>query len=561
MSIALRGLNGRIMLLPLLTVFAMLATGALAIRAIGDLALDDGAGKARAIAQSGLAIVQAYEARAASGSMTIEAAQTAAKDAIRAMRYDENNYLYILDDKGFAVYHPSPKVDGSSMWDLTDATGRYMIRDQVAAAERGGAGVRYFLPKSPPATDLVEKMTFGLKSKGWGWIVSTGVYLDSIRTAQWAAFRGLVIPMVLLAIMAAGVAALIGRRIAGAITRIAAATRAIASGALDTAVPDTGRSDEIGQMAQAVDVLKSRSAEATRFARERESLKVDAARERQATLHRLADAFETKLGGLIGMLASGSTELETTSRSMAATAGDTTTRAAAVAQSAAEASSSVQSVAAAAEQLSASISEIARQVGESATMSGRAATNARQTDATVSALAEAAERIGQVVGLISTIASQTNLLALNATIEAARAGDAGKGFAVVASEVKSLASQTAKATEEISAQIGTIQQATKQSVDAIRGITMTIGEVSTIATAIAAAVEQQGAATAEIARSVQQTAQAAQDVTANIGGVSQAANDTGAATGIVLGAAATLSKRSQEISAELGAFVASVRAA
>ena len=187
--------------------------------------------------------------------------------------------------------------------------------------------------------------------------------------------------------------------------------------------------------------------------------------------------------------------------------------------------------------------------------------DARRTDATVRALAEGAQRIGQVVELISNIAGQTNLLALNATIEAARAGDAGKGFAVVASEVKSLAGQTAKATEEISAQITQLQTSTREAVEAIKGITTVIEEVSTIATAIASAVEEQGAATAEIARNVQQTAGSTQLVTTNIAGVSQGAASTGAAADQVLSAAGDLSRQAESLSAEVSGFVSEVRAA
>jgi methyl-accepting chemotaxis protein len=189
----------------------------------------------------------------------------------------------------------------------------------------------------------------------------------------------------------------------------------------------------------------------------------------------------------------------------------------------------MQTVAAAAEQLSASIAEISRQVAQSAKISGKAVDDAQRTDTIVRALAEGAQKIGDVVGLITSIAGQTNLLALNATIEAARAGDAGKGFAVVASEVKNLASQTAKATEEIGTQISQIQAATKDAVDAIGSITRTIEGISAIATTIASAVEEQGSATSEIARSVHQTAHAAQDVTVNITGVNRAAGETGEA--------------------------------
>jgi methyl-accepting chemotaxis protein len=194
-------------------------------------------------------------------------------------------------------------------------------------------------------------------------------------------------------------------------------------------------------------------------------------------------------------------------------------------------------------------------------MTAKAVSDAQRTDAIVRALAEGAQKIGDVVGLITSIAGQTNLLALNATIEAARAGDAGKGFAVVASEVKSLANQTGRATEEIAAQITQIQNATKEAVEAIRGIAETIEQVSAIATTIASAVEEQGAATAEIARNVQQTAHATREVTVNIGGMSQAASETGQAASQVLSVATDVSHQAENLSTEVGGFVAEVRAA
>ncbi len=344
------------------------------------------------------------------------------------------------------------------------------------------------------------------------------------------------------------------------LTRMTLMMRKLAEKDLSVDVPGVGRGDEIGSMASAVQVFKDNMITADRLAAEQEAEREIKA-QRSVRLDELVRVFETKVGQMVGLLASGSTELETTAKMMTSTASQTDHRAVTVAAAAEQASTGVQTVATAAEELSASISEISRQVTQSAKITSRAVADAQRTDVIVRALAECADKIGHVMGLIANIASQTNLLALNATIEAARAGDAGKGFAVVASEVKSLATQTARATEDIGVQINQIQASTKEAVAAISGISATIDEVSTIATTIAAAVEEQGAATSEIARNVQQTAQAAQDVTVNISGVSQASADTGAAANQVLTAAGDLSQQAEQLSSEVTGFLTDVRAA
>ena len=268
--------------------------------------------------------------------------------------------------------------------------------------------------------------------------------------------------------------------------------------------------------------------------------------------------FADEVKNVIETVSSASTELQTSAQAMSSTAEETNRQSAAVAAAAEQASTNVQTVASAAEELSASLSEVGRQVTESATIASNAVDDARATNEKVQGLADAAKKIGEVVNLINDIASQTNLLALNATIEAARAGDAGKGFAVVASEVKSLASQTAKATEDIAGQVGAIQEATNQAVAAIQGIDQTIVQISDIATTIAASVEQQNTATKEIAENVQQAASGTREVTTNISGVSQAAIETGQASTQVLGAASELSQQSEKLREQVATFMSEV---
>ena len=370
----------------------------------------------------------------------------------------------------------------------------------------------------------------------------------------------------------------LARAVTGPIGRMTATMEALAAGDNEIEVPALGLRNEIGQMAGAVQVFKDNAIEKIRLEQEekraaeerRQREEADRQREteenaerqaRQERMDGLTSGFGDTVEEILGVVASSSTEMESSAKSMSEIASQTQDESVTVASAAEQATASVQTVASAAEELTSSISEISRQVSHSAEISGKAVEAAEGTNQTIRDLAEGAQKIGEVVDLINDIANQTNLLALNATIEAARAGDAGKGFAVVASEVKNLASQTAQATEDISAQIGSIQNTTQQAVGAIEGIGSTISEMNEIATAIASAVEEQGAATSEISRNVQEAAAGTQGVSESIVTVKAGSEQTGEASGNVLSASQELAERFQGLRQEVETFLSKIKAA
>jgi methyl-accepting chemotaxis protein len=316
------------------------------------------------------------------------------------------------------------------------------------------------------------------------------------------------------------------RGVTGPLKRLSATAGDLAEGRIDTAVEATGRADEVGAIARGLEVLRGAALRARALEQEASAARAEAEAARLRAQRDLADRVERELGAVVQGLSATVGTLETGITTLDGTAHGTAERAASAAAGATEATSNVQTVAAAAEELASSVNEITRQVTAAAQVARRAVQDAREADGTVTGLSEAAQRIGDVVRLIGDIAGQTNLLALNATIEAARAGEAGKGFAVVASEVKTLASQTARATEEIGAQITAIQAATERAVQSIKGIAEVVAEVDGISATIAAAVEEQGAATREIARNVAEAAQGTNDVSANIAHVSAGVEET-----------------------------------
>jgi methyl-accepting chemotaxis protein len=352
----------------------------------------------------------------------------------------------------------------------------------------------------------------------------------------------------------------VGRGVVRRLVLLQNSMKSVAAGDLATEIATSG-SDEIADMAEALQVFKDNMLESNRLRAERLDADKQGHAQRRTEMRKLADEFEAAVGEIVQTVSSASTELEASATTLTRTAEETQQLSGRVEAASEEASSNVRSVAAATEEMSASITEISLQVQESNRIAGEAVDQAEATDARINELSKAALRIGDVVNLITTIAEQTNLLALNATIEAARAGDSGRGFAVVAQEVKALAAQTASATKEISSQIAGMQVATQDSVVAIKQIGTTIGRISEIAATIATSVEQQGGATQEIARNVEQAARGTSEVATNIVDVNKGARETGSASAKVLSSAQSLSGESNRLRLEVGRFLDTVRAA
>jgi methyl-accepting chemotaxis protein len=388
-------------------------------------------------------------------------------------------------------------------------------------------------------------------------VKDTAEYEAAAASAQ----RNLILGTVAILAGAVLLAFLLGRGLSRPLAAITAVMNRLSSGDTEVTIPGGERKDELGTMAKAVDVFRRNIIEARTLREAQEAAKAQAELEKKALQRQMADRFEVDVKSVVGAVAKATKDMQRVAGEITASVNGTSERAAAAAAASEEASASVGTVAAATEELASSVAEIGRQVTHSSGVAEGAVVKAGQTTAMVGSLTTASEKIGDVLRLIGAIASQTNLLALNATIEAARAGDAGRGFAVVASEVKELASQTAKATEEIAGQVTAIQSATGDCVIAIGGISDTIREISGIATTIAAAVEEQDSATREIARSVQQVATGTSEVSVNVAGASQAAEQSRILADNVLVASGELSQHAAALFKSVDTFLAGLREA
>ena len=392
-------------------------------------------------------------------------------------------------------------------------------------------------------------------------VVYVGIAMEALDAMLAQAIQTMAAAAAVAALLVLLATMMIVRRITRPLTSVTESLTAIANGKSDVEIRCDDRADEIGEIARTVAVFKANTQERRRLREEQAAAAAAAAEQRKTELRSFVEEFRASVGSIVDHVQNSSGDFERVAHQLTETAHRTAGLSGQAADASEKASEHVRSAAAASDELSGSISEISRRVQDSSAIAAEAVKQAEATDQRMTELSEAGSRIGDVVKLITSIAEQTNLLALNATIEAARAGDAGRGFAVVAQEVKSLAGQTAKATEEISSQIANMQLATEESVGAIKGIGQTIGRISEIATSISAAVEQQHAATQNIAHSVRAAASGTADVAANTRNAAQGASETGETSGRMFASAQALSGESLRLKAEVERFVEGVRAA
>jgi methyl-accepting chemotaxis protein len=516
---------------------------------LDDVASSASEAEAQAIQAGTKRVAEQFQAASAAANIfVIKTDQTVAANALARLDFVSAalDQVYSMDDKIVA--------------ELKEARG-FLVAYREA--------LKKLVENSTTVADLVTQMSgsAGAISQGAGTMKADLVSEQQRLEAQSNAMIGETEHLIIMlavggTLLGAVLALLLGRGISRPMIAMCKAMRELAGGNFDVVLPGLGQRNEVGEMAAAVEEFKLQAiAKAERDAAAQDAQNKQAGAARRAELIRFADDFETAVGAIVSNVSASAVHLEQAAGTLTRTAETTEGLSSQVAGASETASSNIESVASATEELSASVDAIGKQVRESNRIAEAAVTQAQQTDTRIGKLSRAAQEIWDVVKLITAIAEQTNLLALNATIEAARAGDAGRGFAVVASEVKSLSSQTAKATEDISNHISGMQDATQESVAAIKEIGSTIGQISAIAASITSAVEQQGSATQEIARNVQSVAQGTREAADNIVQVNRGATETGSASEEVLNSAKALSSESTRLRAELDRFMQNIRAA
>jgi methyl-accepting chemotaxis protein len=542
-----------------LAVAMSIACGAMMLR---DRMSADRVDKLRAVVQSTIAIARGLQAQVEANTLTHDQAVARLRDTIHLMRYDGGSgYVAVSAADGTVIIHGADPSREGKPSNAVDSSGRSITSLKADALRDSDEGViSYSFPK-PGQTQAIAKVAYVAKFAPWGVDFLAGSYTDDLDAAFDATLTRLGLIGGLILLLTMPIAWLVNRDIGKTLGRLRDAMARLADGDLTVAIPGADRKDELGAMAQAVAVFKDNAGRIAVLQAQQQAERQRGIDEKHHALLGLAERFDKEVRGVVETVATAGGDMSAAARKVSETAGTAMQQAGSALAEAEQATENVQGVAAAMEEMAATGSEISRQVSRAATISREAAEEGRRTNATVAGLAAAAQKVGDVVKLIQDIAAQTNLLALNATIEAARAGEAGKGFAVVAGEVKNLANQTAKATEDIRAQIASIQAESNAALAAIQGISQTVHGVEEIATSISGTVDQQGSAIQEVAGNIQQAAARTQRVAHDLRLVSDGLGTNGTAAAAVLSAADLLGHQAGVLRREVDSFLCTVRAA
>ena len=531
-----------------------------ALKTLDTEVLDGRKDKVRELVASTIGVLATYEGEVKAGRMSEDDAKAAALRDIKGMRFGNNDYFWVQSLAGKIVMHPiKPDLDGKDVSAITDSAGQPLLQRLNDEVKASGEGFHTYDWPKPGSTKPVRKISYAKLFGPWGWVIGTGIYIDDVDAAFWARAIEFGSGVVVLTIVIVLLSTVVARRITAPLSGLSVTMEKLSNNQLTVDVPATARKDELGEMARAVEIFKQGLIRAEALAEEQRQAEWTKDK-RARVVDNLLLAFNEEVTEALSAMVNTAGQLESTSRSLGSTAEEASTQATAVASAIEETAVNMHTAAGSAEQLARSGEQISHRVSESVEITDSASAEAKRTTALVNSLAQAVGKIGDVVGLIADIAAQTNLLALNATIEAARAGDAGKGFAVVANEVKTLANQTAKATDEIAGQISTVQRVTNDAVGAISSITSVIERIREASGAIAQAVHEQDSATGEIAANVQQVAQATTEVSSNILAVNRAAEKTESVAENVRDTAQDVAERANRLRERVDTFLTSIRA-
>jgi methyl-accepting chemotaxis protein len=561
----LRSLNRvftRILILVLLALGALSAFGWFVIVESRSNLYEQKKADIRHVVEAGLSVVATLEKRAAAGEMTREQAQAEAKKLLTGLRYQGNEYIFVLDYNHIQTVHPlKPERVGKNLADEKDPYGKYYVREFVSVARAGGGHVSYGF-QLPQSNEFRDKVSYVAAFQPWDWVVASGVLIDDVEAMHGKMVKSVLMGLSLIGLVLLVAAFAVTRSIVGPLGRLTGSLERLAGGDIEADVAGAQRSDEFGTIARAaIGVREAVRTRAQNQTQREEQGKHEAETERRAMLTELATSLDRQVKAVAESVDTAAQDLLKTAHSMRSVSQGARTEADKASQVSKVATEQAVTVSQATTQLDAAVCEIGTRMHESSKISQEAVMQIREAGTIVRTLSEASAEIGKVVALIQAIAEQTNLLALNATIEAARAGEAGRGFAVVASEVKSLATQTAKATEEISGRINAVVGATGQAVTAIDDVGKTIARVNEIALTIAAAVEEQSATTSEISRAIGETTRQTESMATSLARLLDAASDTNTSSQTVVNSASGLSDQATSLKSEVAEFVARMKAA